>query len=275
MTKERNEDTSGRAGRPWGVYNLSEESPVTVVLGPQVIWLRLRDGEVWLAHAPRDPSATQRGERSPVPPPDDPSWERWATAGRVSRVELKPVLSSRPVVLQPERTFRLTRGAGARVYVRLPVWIRVQLPGDPPVVLDELPSMTMSDTWWGDPMRGELAYWLPTTARREMRPELFLPHVAVCPLQMWNRSAGDLRVERVLLKVEYLSLFEEAPGRLWTDVSTLRYEGEMEESVVEKSGTPPEEAPAARPICPPRLSAPKGLRAWSFDRIRAGFGMAP
>ncbi len=260
---------------------MAPDTPVTVTLGPKVLWIWLREGEVWLSHeAESSEEGRLRLRQGPPPPPppiDDERWERWATAGPVGRVDLHPVLPPRSIVLQPERVFRLSRGAGARVYVRVPLSIQVRVPGLQGALLEEIPTVTMSDTWWGDPMRGELAFWLPTTARRAMRAELFLPHLAVAPVQLWNRSQQDLRVEKLLLKVEHLALYEESPGRIWTDVATVRYQGESEESLIEKGGGPPEEAPEAHQVAEPRVTAPSGLRAWTFDRIRSfsGLGFPP
>ncbi len=276
MASEREQTDPVEPGRPWGRYPLAGREPLTVTVGPRVLWLSLRDGELWVAHSPLEGRLPSRTETPPVPDQDSESWERWATESPIEEVELRPLLPPRPIVLEPERSFRLTRGAGARVYVRVPLWIQLRIPEPDPLVIEEVPTMTLSDTWWGGSHRGELAYWLPTTARREIRPELFQPHLGVCPLQMWNRSRSELLVDKLLLGVEHLSLFQEGAGRLWTDVSTVRYQGEGVESVIDRSGAAPDEAPEAQLVTPARSPDQTGLRAWTFQRLRGfpGFGGA-
>ena len=180
------------------------------------------------------------------------------------------------MVLEPEWPFRLLPGAEARVFVRVPLWIRMDLvvrtPGDPEDVrrlkLQETPAVLMSDTWWGELHSGELAYWLPTTARRATAPRLFAPHAAVCPLVLRNQADEDLRVEKLALRTSHLSLFV-GEGRIWSDESRVLYQGGEEGSQIEMTGQPPSEAEAAELVSGPRTPIQRGFRARTFDRLRA------
>jgi hypothetical protein len=185
---------------------------------------------------------------------------------------LRPVFPDRALVIEPERPFRLLPEAKVRVYVRVPLWVRIELPlNETPnraALLDEVPLSPLSDTWWGGLSEGELAYWLPTTARRAMRPELWSPHLAACPLLMTNQSPDDLRVEKLAFRVAHLSIFS-AEGRFWADESSVTYLGEGEETRVEMAGSSPEEAPGGRLVMSPRAPAERGLRARTFGRLVA------
>jgi hypothetical protein len=265
---------------PWGHLPLSGGEIIAVRLGPRDLWVREYQGDIWLAHVeePRpvgDPAESGFGTPEPLPP-ESALWSRWATPEEAGQLQLQPAFPDRPLVLSPERPFRLLSGATARVFVRVPLWIRLQLitparPGSS-LFLDELPSHGLSDTWWGDFVSGDLAYWLPTTARREMRPELFAAHLAVCPLVLENQALTDLRVEKLSLRVEHLSLFVRG-SELWGDECRVRYMGDEEGSRIEMTGRAPAEAAGARLALPPRVPAVRGLRARTFARLMAFPGM--
>ena len=265
---------------PWGPLPLPEDEIVPRRIGPRELWFQARDGEIWIAHADAvSPDEARSGgpwTEPPAPePPDEVEWFRWATPAGESELFLRPALPDRTLVLESERTFRLLTRAEARVYVRVPLWIRVELPigqtggqTGAPLLLEEVPTLAMSDTWWGGFMDGELAYWLPTTARREMLPELHHPHLAVCPLLLSNRSGSDLAVEKLALRAPHLSLFSHRQN-LWADEARVTYQGLAEGSQIEVGGRSPEEAPGALLVTPPRTPSQKSFRARTFDRLRA------
>jgi hypothetical protein len=265
------------APHPWGEYDLADSAVNAVRIGHRELFLRAVDGEILLAHrigaAAGDP-ADPLPEGVEPPEAGATPWSRWATPGGEDRVVLTPMLPDRTLVLEPERPFRLLPLAQAAVYVRVPLWIRVELElrggrGEPGrrALLAEIPSVELSDTWWGGVMEGELGYWLPTTARRQMAPELFRSHLAVAPLLMANRSSMDLRIERLAFPVAHLSLFARGE-ELWTDEAEVVYQGDQEGSSVEMTGRPPKGASGAALLAPPRVPASKGLRAWTFERFR-------
>jgi len=260
---------------PWGRRTLDPEETTTLRLGTRSLWIRAEDGEIWIAH--REAADVEAdGAETPVrasPDPDPPEgveWSRWATPKREREVILQPALPDRTVVLKPERSFKLMNRSQARVFVRVPLWIRVELvptAGGDPELLAEIPSLVMSDTWWGDFMEGELAYWLPTTARREMRLDLHLPHLAVCPLELVNRSGTDLAVEKLAFRVPHLSLFVHQ-AHFWADQARVTYQDDVAGSQIELAGRTPEEAEGGALVGEPRTPALKGFRARTFDRFR-------
>ena len=260
--------TSRALPSPWGEHAIGREEPLALRLGPLALWLKAEAGEVRMAHA----AGRRRGtgdEPSRGPPPEDTEWIRWPVPTSTDRVRFFPVLPPRPVVVEPDLSFRLLAGARARVFVRVPLWVRVELEGRPDVGLTEVPSVLLSDTWWGSLADGELCYGLRTTARREVTSEIFSPHLVVCPLQLANGAQTELAVEKIAVRVDHLSLFADE-GRLWADVTRVRYRGVEEGSDIEMSGTMPAEAPDAVRVAAPRVPPPpRGFRARTFARLRA------
>nr|NIP60435.1 hypothetical protein [Gemmatimonadota bacterium]NIR80852.1 hypothetical protein [Gemmatimonadota bacterium]NIT89671.1 hypothetical protein [Gemmatimonadota bacterium]NIU33451.1 hypothetical protein [Gemmatimonadota bacterium]NIU37737.1 hypothetical protein [Gemmatimonadota bacterium] len=159
-----------------------------------------------------------------------------------------------------------------RIYVRVPLWVRVELHGGATMRLTEIPSVILSDTWFGDFMEGELCYFQPTTARREVRPEHFDDHLAVCPILLSNRSQDPLAVEKLALRVAHLSIFRR--GReLWADETRVRYRGDEAGSEIRSAHSPPSEAPDATLLTPPRTPADRGFRARTFSRLKGLSGL--
>ena len=252
--------------RPWGEYTIEGSGTLAVRVGPLSLWFRVRGNEIWIAH-------TATGEGAPEPK-DEEAWTRWAAVENPRTVRLLPVFPDRPVVVEPELKFKLLTQAQARIFVRVPLWVRVEV-GNPGVTLIELPTLEMSDTWFGGFMDGELCYWLPTTARREVTPELFQDHLALCPIQLVNQSIAILNVEKIALRVVHLSLFS-SDGGFWADETRVRYQGDEEGSQIDMSGRAPAEAVSASLTTRPRVTRLKTFGTRTFARLRAlsGFGSA-
>jgi len=270
-------DTPPPLPAPWGVHDLDGRGPVPVRVGPRDLWIEALGGEIRVCHrdiAPGDATLPDPTEAAPAP--DDPGWARWATPGGETTIRLVPGFPDRTLVLQPERPFRLLPHAEARILVRVPLMARfeVLLPGSSSsLFLTEIATIRMSDTWWGDFMEGELTYWLNTKARRSIAPELHVPHMAVCAIQLKNESSVDLNVDKLAFRVAHLSLFIDADDRFWASESSVHYQGDAVGSRVEISDQPPAEAGTTALARPPRVPLARGFRARTFERLRVLPGM--
>jgi len=238
-------------------------------IGPLTLWVRSQENEVWLAH-----SRTPEGDPSSSEPPEDVEWSRWATQGTDYTLRITPALPDRALVVKPEHPFTLLRRTEARVYMWLPVWVRIQVVEDRDrdvSVLAEIPSVQLSDTWWGDFQDGEMAYWLSTTGRRALTPELFETHLVMRAVQLNNLSGDDLRVEKLALRVEHMSVYEK-DGWLWAEEVLVNYHGEDEGSEILMDDRAPAEASGAREVTPARAET-KSFRARTFARLKALSGL--
>lgn len=164
--------------------------------------------------------------------------------------------------------FHVIPGASARIYVRVPLVVSVNIADSEDTHLTEVPSVVLSNTWWGRVVDGELAYWLPTTARRHIGPEHFPPYLAVCPVLIQNRATESLEVEKVAIRGTHLSLFSTG-SQLWGDQTTVVYRADEEGSEVDMTGAAPEQAAGATLISPAREPLSRGLRARTFARIKS------
>lgn len=256
MTPENRNQGPGH----WGEHDLSTGQTLERQIGPLHLRLEERAGEIRLAH--------WRGE---TPPDEELEWTRWATGPWGGRIALVPAFPDRPLVVEPESSFWLLHGADARIYVRVALQVEVKAVGperDEATLLTRIPTLVNSDTWWGSPEEGELCYWLQTHARRAVGDDLFEDHLAICPLQLHNRSEDELHVEKIALRVDYLSLFADG-DHIWSDETWVRYHGEDEGSRLEMSGKPPDEVGEARRLAHARLAMGRGFRARTFARLRS------
>lgn len=276
---------------PWGHHPLAEDEERTVDVGPLRLHLRRTKDEIWLAHEAlgrdgeasivaealtrgggreRSPSSrsgggigdereSERGEDGEI------EWSRWAVPSPSDPIRLMPAFPDRPVVVEPDGPFHLARRARVRVYVRVPLHVRIGTGGAAEPAFARIPTVTLSDTWFGDFQEGELCYFLPTTARREIGHEHFAPHLAACPLELSNRADEELKVEKLALRVAHLSLFSRE-GDFWSDQAEVGYRGADLGSDLRMSGKPPAEAPEARLVVPPEVPAETGFRARTFAR---------
>lgn len=252
---------------PWGDHPIPERGRIVRFdVGPLALWLRRVENEVWLA--------SRRPDEGPVPdgtePPEDAEWTRWAFADRPHQIRIRPALPDRMLVVKTEQPFTLLRNAQARIFMRVGVWVRIEAVDteqDATVTLAEIPTELLSDTWWGDHQEGELAYWLTTKGRREISDDLFEPHLVMAVLQLTNRSADNLPVEKLALRVEHLSIYDK-DGKLWAEETKVDYQGEDLGSDIRMDDLPPAEAQGAREITPARAQT-RGFRARTFARLRA------
>jgi hypothetical protein len=244
-----------------------------VDVGPVRIWLRGVENEVWVGHYGAAAGEAPR-EAPPETPPADIEWSRWALRDVPHKLRIRPTFPNRPLVVKLEHPFTLLRQAEARVYMRVPAWVCLEVVEESNAtasVLCEIPTGHLSETWWGDFTEGELAYWLPTLGKRTLSPEFFEPNIITSPVQLANRSTDDLRVEKLVLRVEHLSIYEK-DGWLWAEEVTVHYRGAEEGSEIHMDDTPPTEVPDAREISPARAQV-RSFRARTFSRLKALSGL--
>lgn len=247
----------------WGRHPVPGEGEGCLRLGPLEVRFQRRAGELRM-----------RWHREGEELEDPVRWSRWAPGEAwQGEIDLVPTLPDRLVVVKPDEEFRLMPEARARIYLRVPLHVEVVAASTTEAALATVPTLVMSDTWWGAPgeEEGELGYWLPTRARRQMLDEEFEEHLCICPIQLENRAGEPLHVEKIALRVDYLTIFRQGT-RLWADETRVRYLGDEEGSRIDVAGVAPREAADANLLTPARERMARGLTARTFARLRTSFG---
>lgn len=247
----------------WGERDFPGAAISLLEFGPLRVWHRVEKGDLWLAWQQLEEEAPE----PEAPHHHDEKWVRYAFKGNPRKIRFLPAFPDRPVVMQPEAPFFLTPKGEARVYISIPLWVRVELADNQTTHIREIPTVVLSNTWQGSFFEGDLGYWLATRARRDVEPPRRLPHTAICPIHIRNRSEGELKVEKICLRVGWLSIFEKE-GILFSDACHVEYRGTEATSHVEAKGRAPREAAGAKLIMRPRTPARRGL-ASTFSQLKS------
>lgn len=248
----------------WGSHPFPGEDPVCWNFGPLQLWCKSTADELWITFQHKETSngGKDRGEASPVIP-GTPEWRRWTLRQSYKEIQVLPAFPDLPVVVKPESPFRVTRDVRTRIYVRVPVWVKILL-GKTGIV--EIPAIVLSKTWFGNFTDGELCYWISSSARKKMEPDPSRPFLAICPIQIINRSEDELPVEKICLRVNQLAMYS-ARNQLWGNETRVIYKGQNESSEIEISHKAPPEAPEAKLISSSRETSKKGFTAKTFASL--------
>lgn len=272
----------------WGEHPAPPETtPFT--LGPLTLWASVQQNDLWVTFRQTDPTAQDKTARAeaaeteaaeteasreeetaqPSPPvlTEDADWKRWALTGEKVRIRFTPEFPDRSVIVKPEYPFNLSPQAEARIYVHCPVWCKVEMVGERTTLITEIPTVVLSNTWFGTFTSGELCYWLSSKARRGMEGVEPTPHLVACPVHIRNRSQEELPIEKICLRVRTLSIYRDHE-RMWADESTVTYRGGAEFSRIEVAGVPPREAAQASLLSPPRDPGTRSLIGKTFSTIK-------
>lgn len=257
----------------WVDIKLKNAEEQNIQVGPLRIFIRKVHNEVWIAY--EYSSAEKTGASGTEGKDTEPKkWIRWALKEDITGFSLFPCFPDRPIVVKPEYPFKISKGASARIYSRVPVFVRITPKDYPDFVITEIPTVVLSNTWFGSFTEGELCYWLSTTARREINPEIFESHMAVCTMQIKNNSDEELKFENICLRVDRLSLYL-MDEFLWADQTDITYQGGDKHTDIEMKGRLPKEAKGGKLITKPRTPIQKSfaIRTFQFFKEIQGIGL--
>ncbi|MEX0680177.1 MAG: hypothetical protein WD097_02255 [Balneolales bacterium] len=247
----------------WMTVKLPDDEMVRHRIGPLTIFFKKIFNDIWITSS-RDESLT--GEPAELPAETD--WIRTALPEEFRDFELTPVFPDRPVVVNSEFAYRVIKGARSRVYCRIPVFVRITPLNMPELIVAEIPTIILSNTWFGIFTEGELAYALSSTARRVLQKELFEPHLVVCPIEIQNQSDQELRFEKICLRVDRLSIYIKA-HEMWADQTLITHHGKEGYSDIEMKGSIPVEAKkGGKLLTRPRTPIKKSFTVRTFKLLR-------
>jgi len=248
----------------WGRFSVPLHGGLGWRIGPFELGVFREDREYRIHHFrgedPLSDVLSAAEPREDVPEcPEEWSALRFALGEAGGTVLLEPAGPDRTVVSRPETPLGVLPGERVDLYVSTPLWVRVYA-GEAALPIVDLPSVRISDTWFGrDTREGMLCYATRTAARLHLDNLPLRPHRAVTKVTVENRASAILQIERLNLPMPSLGLFSDAAGHLWTASVTIRHEERSGESAVSLGTTPGREAGEANPISEPRESPHKGL----------------
>ena len=171
-------------------------------------------------------------------------------------LRLRPRHADRPIVGRPERPLTLLPGVSLRVFVNVPAWLCLELEGR---AVWEAPSVTPSDTCFGSPVEGSLAYAIRTHLRTDPKNFKPAPHRIRVPVLLRNEGEDPLPIQRVRVPVQELGIYAGSDGTLWSPEVRFTRTQAPDAALVEVTSAPPPQALPER-LTPPRDQTPGGPR---------------
>lgn len=212
------------------------------------LYTRCEAGECWIESAWLTPNGESR----------QPQSQRFLTGASSEPVLALPRLPDRPVVSRPQVTTVLLPRERATLLVGTVLWVKLTL-GDRTLL--ELPTVRLSDTWFGPNSReGELCYASQTRARLRLL-DIESAWRALTPVTIINRGDDVLKLDRLNVPVPNLSLYSDGK-QFWTSGLTVGRDGDNAPAKVQIDSGPPALSPRAALVAPPRRAARTGV----FDR---------
>ena len=251
----------------WYPIRIEPGQTLSLQLGPLNLWVHRGKQEWHLAHT-YDLALEERFSMK-VSCDDFPQgrdWTRWIVSEDVEDVRLRPRLPDRAVIVRPEMPMCLLPKQSVQFFVGIPIWLSIAFG---PHNLDpiEIPSKTLSKSWFGPITAGELCYALKTTAKLHQAALLPHAHRATFPLEIRNTSTERLNFERLCLRTQYLSIYQGAT-RMWTNKGRVSYRGEEKWSRIVYARKSPDFDQAEQLLGIAREAVQRGTLLKTFDNLK-------
>ncbi len=239
----------------WSAEELAPGTCRRFTFGPLCVWIR-RTRSTW-QYACEDGCETE-ATASQNEPPDGLEWTAFVAATVDETVVFQPAPPDRPVVVHTEQPFELAPGAGYTLYTGIPLWVRARLGGRNGQLLFDIPTRTLSNTWFGGAMTGKLCYTSPNLFARDTKAIPEGGGYALCPLHVRNSSDHPFVFSKIAILADLLSVYrstessiqappprsrwwtrggtratlvQAVPGQLWTSEAYAHYSAEQELNV--------------------------------------------
>jgi hypothetical protein len=239
-------------------------------IGSLKLWIRRTEIE-WLVayeHQPGDLYADKQVVAEKGQKPEDLVWNRFVYEDPSCIMQLMPALHDRAVVISSETPIRMLPGNSALFFVSIPIWVRIYAGESKKAMLIEVPTITLSNTWFGDPMNGELCYSLSTHARRNVEDLEASPQRAVCPLHVRNNWTEQLDFQMMAVHVEHLKIFK-GPDQLWTNEVYINFLNKDQLSQVNFSENEPSVIQGCELMAEERVPFDKSILKKSIGFLRS------
>ncbi len=198
---------------------------------------------------------------------NDITWHRKVVKQKQDYIKLTPVMPDRAVVVKPESELKIMKEAEATFFVRIPVWLKVCSGSNYSETLHEIPSVVLSNTWFGEPYDGELCYSLKTSARRSLEGLEPRVYQVICPIQVKNTVSEDLTFKRLCIQVSHLSIYQ-SDGEMWTNKIYVNFRGVDKESSIRFEDSAPKTDKKLVIVGQPRKKVTKSFVSKSFDTFK-------
>lgn len=171
--------------------------------------------------------------------PDNLCWHYCVAEKIPTQITILPVLPDKPLIFNLETPVLLHSGSSISVYIEIRTWLRFIDSSHSGTLIYEIPTVKPRKGWFGPTTtEGRICYWRKEKAVFSHMETSGHPHIAVCPVTIYNRSLETMKLDVIYLPVSRLSVFVCDEG-LTTDRVQVTYTGKSEVSSVKVSGKAP------------------------------------
>lgn len=251
----------------WKPHVIGQGQTLDLCLGSLHLWIHRGKKEWYIAHETEAEDEDRFSVSiASVPFLEERPWSRWILDEHVEQIQLKPQLPDRAVIVRPEMPMCLMPKQSVQFFVGIPIWLAITF-GVKKEQIIEIPTTTLSNSWFGPFTEGELCYAVKTTAKLHQEDLIRSAHRAVFPLEIRNASLEKLNFERLCLRPQHLNIFQ-GETRVWTSKGRVSYRGADNWSRIVFSTRAPKFDQASHMIGRARESMSRGALLKTFDTLK-------
>ena len=251
----------------WKTRTVQKRKTYAWRIGPLAFWVRKAGEDEWYVAFERSFSEHQLVIARNMEKPESVPWNRYVFADDSDTIRFTPALPDRPVVVDSELSLRILPGNNALFYVSVPMWVRIHVGRGGEVLLCEIPTELLSNSWLGEPTGGELCYSLRTHAHRTITDYIDSPNRIYCPVRIVNDAQTALQFRKLCIHVENLRVYLGKRHVLSNQVD-ITYVGETTPSQVVFSPEKPSIDAECELITEERVPASKSILKKSYSFLK-------
>jgi len=187
--------------------------------------------------------------------------------GKSNTLIIQPALPEKPIVFKGSR-LNVSPKQKLTFFLKVPLKVQVYFSkAQPENLIKEIAVKRLSDTWFGDTDNGEVAFALGNEYflnMEEVNPSEF---EAICPVTIFNNSSAPFEVERLIIRVDNMGLYQNG-GKTVTSVVEIEFKGKDVISSAEYHYSKLYDGERQEPITKPRNASGKNPLKMHFHFIK-------
>lgn len=188
--------------------------------------------------------------------------------GRSDILYAQPALPVKPIVFRNNTTLTVSPKQSLQIFLAVPVNIQFYFGQvETEHLITEFSTQRLSDTWFGEPDNGEPAFSVGSrfsTQQNQLDATYF---EAVIPIRIHNISNQLMDLQRLIIHVEHLNLYQKG-GQLLTDVVSIEFKGQDSISSLQFSTEKSLHGESPQLLSKARQATSKNILGKSFHYIK-------
>lgn len=257
--------------RPWSPRTLAEGQTLRYHLPPLELWIQRTGEECRIGSLPASSEAQPGTIEDVAAFPAEIDLLRFAVPADMNRLSVRPMPPDRSLVVRPAESLSILAGHATELFVSVPLFWNVALGREvgAPVSLCEIPSVTLTKSWFGENTAGESCYALKTRALHALGEDAGELNRFYCHIRLRNGGSSTFLLERFCLQTPALALYAGADNKLWSSDVKVSLRGGGTPAVVTHSDRSPAGAPGSRLVSPARHKVSQKFVLRALDQIRS------